>query len=124
MKRLLPILLCTTALAATPEATPKQAWSTFRTQLNQQCPDKHLDLLAPADLLNTIEDYEQTLSATDEALVNKYKDRACRNVAAGASCDNTGFLQAAIKINRLDHFTAKLCTQPIVCTGQSQCKTP
>ncbi|WP_263411378.1 hypothetical protein [Terriglobus tenax] len=124
MKKLLPILLCATAFAAAPDTTPRQARAAFEQLLKDQCPQKHLELLAPADLLNTIEDYELTLNAEEMALVHKYQYRACHNVAAGATCDNTGFLQAAIKLNRLDHFTAKLCTQPILCTEQSKCSMP
>ena len=123
MKKLLPILLTTTALAA-PDATPRQAWKSFYDLLQQQCPAKRLDLMAPAELLNSIEDYETTLSAPDMVLVNKYMARACRDVAAGAACNNTGFLQATIKLNRLDHFAGKLCQLPVVCTAQSKCAVP
>lgn len=123
MKKLLLILLTTSALAA-PDATPKQAWKSFHDLLQQQCPAKRLDLMAPAELLNSIEDYEAQLSAQEMALVDKYTTRACRDVAAGASCSNTGFLQAAIKLNRLDHFAGKLCQLPVVCTSQSKCVVP
>ena len=123
MKKLLPLLLTTTALAA-PDATPKQAWKNFHDLLQQQCPAKRLDLMAPAELLNSIEDYETQLSAQEMALVDKYTTRACRDVAAGAACNNTGFLQAAMKFNRLDHFAGKLCQLPMVCTAPSKCTVP
>ena len=123
MKKLLPLLLTATALAA-PDATPRQAWKNFHDLLQQKCPVKRLDLMAPAELLNSIEDYETQLSAQDMALVDKYTTRACRDVAAGAACTNTGFLQAAIKLNRLEHFTGKLCQLPVVCTAQSKCTVP
>ena len=116
-------MLTATAFAA-PDATPRQAWKSFHELLQQQCPAKRLDLMAPAELLNSIEDYETQLSAQEMALVDKYTTRACRDVAAGAACNNTGFLQAAIKLNRLDHFTGKLCQLPVVCTAQSKCAVP
>lgn len=123
MKKLLPLMLTASALAA-PDATPRQAWKNFHDLLQQQCPVKRLDLMAPAELLNSIEDYETQLSAQDIALVDKYTTRACRDVAAGAACNNTGFLQAAIKLNRLEHVTGKLCQLPVVCTAQSKCSVP
>ena len=93
----------------------------FDTVVEVPIPD---ELMAPAELLNSIEDYETQLSAQDMALVDKYTTRACRDVAAGTACNNTGFLQAAMKLNRLEHFTGKLCQLPVVCTAQSKCVVP
>ncbi len=118
----LAILLSLTLYAnATSSPTPKQSLTLYRSQLSAKCPDKHLEMLSPAALSDLDDAFLPRFSPTQRRIVQASIDRSCRGIDMGATCGNIGFLQATIRLHKLDAFTSRVCAQQQRCTDYSMC---
>ncbi|HEX9202307.1 MAG TPA: hypothetical protein VF865_22315 [Acidobacteriaceae bacterium] len=97
------------------------AWDAYTTRLAKSCPEKHLDMLAPGELIDTVDEFTDSLPSNQKKIVKASIGRSCRGVDMGASCGNTGFLQAAVKLRQLDHFVTKVCALHERCNNYSDC---
>lgn len=70
-----------------------QAWHVYKTELAKQYGAKHLELLAPAELRDALDDYKQTASQALSQQMSRAEKLECRNVVAGASCSNVGDIE-------------------------------
>lgn len=114
-------LLCTVNLSAGTTTSRQRAWDLYRNALARSCPDKHLEMLAPGELIDTVDEFTKSLPSNKKIVVKASIKRTCSGVEMGASCDNTGFLQAAVRLGELDHFVARMCTLRERCTDYSKC---
>lgn len=107
--------------AATATLSPQAASALYRQQLAAKCPDKHLEMLSPASLSDLDDTFMPYFSPAQRRVVQTSIHRSCRGIDMGASCGNVGFLQAAIRLHKLDAFTTRVCAQHQRCTGYSTC---
>jgi len=96
----------------------QRAWNDA---LNEQCPGKHLTWLAPADLREALDDYKQQVSPKDRYAMDAAASTRCRDVMAGASCDNQADLVFAQARSDLANVAAMTCAEFARCNAQSQC---
>jgi hypothetical protein len=97
------------------------AWEAYTSRLAKSCPGKRLEMLAPGELLDIVDEFTGSLPSNKQKIVKASEQRSCRGVEMGATCDNTGFLEAAIQIKELDRFVSKVCALPERCKDYSDC---
>jgi hypothetical protein len=112
------LAIATASGAKAGDADVRQAWNDA---LNQQCPGKHLTWLAPADLRDVLDDYKQQVSPEDGRAMDAAETTRCRDVVAGASCDNQADLVFAQAHGLLAKVAAMTCAEFARCDAQSQC---
>ena len=115
----LSIAITFPAIAQTP--VPADAWKSYLSKLDTQCADKHLNWYSPADLNDIVEDFTQHLTEDQQKTVKQFSDKACKNSEGGVTCGNTGFLQAAVQLGKIDDFVTRVCRVPMRCKAQSDC---
>lgn len=121
LSALATVFILTIAMAAGAQADDvdvRQAWDDT---LNQQCPGKHLTWLAPADLRDALDDYKRQASPEDGRAMDAAEATRCRDVVAGASCDNQADLVFAQAHGLLAKVAAMTCAEFTRCDAQSQC---
>ncbi|MEJ1267644.1 hypothetical protein WDV93_10905 [Pantoea ananatis] len=72
-------------------------WQIYQAELARQCPAKHLEWLAPADIRDALDDYQSHLSTGLQSAMTTAERHSCRDVSAGVTCDNVGDLDIAWK---------------------------
>ena len=115
------LLLVTLSAAATSAPSPGAALTLYHQQLVAKCPDKHLEMLSPASLSDIDDSFLPHFSPAQRKAVQSSITRSCRGIEMGATCGNVGFLQAAIRLHKLDAFTNQVCAQKQRCTDYSMC---
>lgn len=121
------VLLCVPAFG---EGWPPPEWQRYSADLARICPDKHLDLLSPADLNDVIEiDYRHRLAPAVrtelDRLAGRRADggvRACAGVN-GTSCPNMAYLRAALAMKRTYDLAVQVCSMHEECRAQSDRRT-
>ncbi len=95
----------------------------YHDALRHRCPEKHLDLLSPADLNDVIESLRDSLPPARRGRLDRTADmkRACAHTIAGIGCMNTAYIHAATRLELLPEFAKMVCGLPIACTAQSDC---
>lgn len=109
------------AAAATPTTDFERVWQPYTTQLARQCPAKHLEWLAPAELRDALDDYKTHLSVTARQDMDRAEVRHCANVMAGASCSNVGDIEVAETRRALPQLAESTCDRFAMCREQSDC---
>ncbi len=112
------LAIATAFVAKADDMSVRRAWDDA---LNQQCPGEHLTWLAPADLRDALDDYKQQASPQDRRAMDAAEFKRCRNVMAGASCDNQADLVLAQARGDLASIAAMTCAEFAHCDAQSQC---
>ncbi|MCW0317784.1 hypothetical protein NB724_002935 [Pantoea ananatis] len=106
------------ALAAPPVAS---VWQVYQAELARQCPAKHLEWLAPADIRDALDDYKSRLSTGLQSAMTTAERHRCRDVSAGVTCDNVGDLDIAWKNDLMPAVAASFCRRFTMCRKQSDC---
>jgi hypothetical protein len=107
-----------TALA---ETAYEKVMQPFTAELSRQCPSKRLQLLAPADLRDLLDDYKSGLGPSYRRTFDRSERRHCLRAIAGASCQNVGDVAAAEHLNLTGSLAAFVCAKAPACRAQSDC---
>lgn len=121
MRRQIAFLLLagsTQVLAAAPAG---EVWHAYLNQLARQCPSKHLEWLAPADIRDALDEYKSHLSHGLQKAMAAAENHRCQDISAGATCDNVGDLDVANIHGLLPSVTASFCERFARCSKQSDC---
>lgn len=114
-------LACMLVGAAPPGDGWSRTWATYHAELARQCPAKHLDLLAPADLRDALDTFKGSLSARARRRMDGAERRACASSVAGATCSNAGDVRVAQAHRLLPRLVASVCASFTGCAEQSDC---
>jgi hypothetical protein len=90
-------------------------------ELSRQCPDKHLELLAPAALRDALDDYKSSLLRRQEKQMDLAEGADCADSMAGTSCPNVADIRVANRLNLTRNLAAKICGAFKLCRKQSDC---
>ncbi len=114
------------ASAQTPDDVYRTAAMRYDAGLAAQCPDKHLNWIAPGELPDHIDAFETKLGGAVSAKVDQVAstlpgggEAHCPGV--GASCGDTTRIAAYHRLDLLPKFVAFMCALPETCSGQSTC---
>ena len=101
----------------------------YQAGLNAVCPQKRLDLVAPGELPDDIDDFESRLDRETVTSIKRAAqslpgggDKRCPGV--GAACGSHTRLAAYDQLALLAKFVAFMCALPERCSAQSTCDTP
>ena len=111
--------------SAQTEAGARDGWwasKRYYTGLAQQCPQKHLDLMAYGELPDLIDAFGKRLSKAEWAAIRRAEADRCGADAIGASCGNEGFLRVMVERKRLGEFVQFVCALPEHCTERAECE--
>ena len=106
------ILVCLSCVSVTLAAEVNQnVWGKWRKAWEQQCPSRHLDLLADSEQDELITDFENTLQQSINKKVDTIADidKRCADVKIGFYCEMAVYLDAYVKLGLLHNFTAFGC---------------
>ncbi|MGG6101410.1 hypothetical protein QNH99_12055 [Pantoea allii] len=121
MRLELAVLLFAGSTAALAAAPADHAWQTYMAELTRQCPSKHLEWLAPADIRDALDDYKSHLNTDLQHAMTASEHHRCQGVSAGATCDNSGDLDIAQKNGLIPSVAASFCHRFVRCSKQSDC---
>jgi hypothetical protein len=123
--RLGPILLaaCLAALAGSARAQPAfdAARDQFEAELAEQCPQKQLEMLAPRDLRDGLDDYKAGLSQDQLARLQQAEQTQCSSMDAGVACVNMADIAAAGDMGEMTNLARSLCLDFLRCRDQGAC---
>ena len=100
---------------------PAAAREQFEQALQDQCPQKQLQMLSPRDLTDGLDQYKSGLAADVRATLFKSETDHCSTLDAGASCVNLADIAAAGAVGRMDELVTSICTTFLRCRDQGQC---
>jgi hypothetical protein len=94
--------------------------------LARECPSKHLEWISPADLGELIDNFHESLLASQKEKLDLANDEktSCAKVMMGMTCGNVAALHAMTKVGLLTTFANKVCASHLICRGQSDCSYP
>ncbi len=90
-------------------------------ELRRQCPEKHLELLAPADLNFVLEGLKPKLTTDQQARMARAERSDCAHSIAGVSCLNVGDFRVAGRSKLVPKLAASVCASFKACVSQSNC---
>jgi hypothetical protein len=93
----------------------------FQAQLQEQCPDKQLQLLSARDLRDGLDDYKDGLEPDLHDRLQQAEQTRCSTLDAGAACVNLADLVAADQMGRIDDVAHAICTTFLRCHDQGVC---
>ena len=122
MRRMLVAAMIMGVASSASASTPyERLMAPYLAELGSQCPDKHLELLAPADLRDALDDFKAHLPREQQARMDKAEASHCANSIAGTSCANSGDITVAEKLKLTSSVAAKVCGSFKLCRKQSDC---
>jgi hypothetical protein len=116
-------LLLAAALAGPANRAGALPSDPYRTALSRVCPTKHLERLAPADLLEDLEAFPRSLPPRLRDRLEKSSragESRCADVG-GASCVDRERLRAIERLHLTRRFAARVCTVHLGCRTTSDC---
>jgi len=93
----------------------------FEAALDQNCPQKQLQLLSARDLRDGLEEYTEGLSPDEHERVAKAETDRCSTGDSGAACVNMADIQAADDVGRIDDLSLSICGFFLRCRDQGDC---
>ena len=93
----------------------------FQAELAAQCPEKQLQMLAPRDLRDGLDDYKEGLSQDQLARLQQAEQTQCSSMDAGVACVNMADIAAAGEMGEMSHFATSLCLDFLRCRDQGVC---
>ena len=90
-------------------------------ELAKQCPTKHLELLAPADLQDALAEFKSALPKKQQACMARAERLNCAHIEQGTSCLNVGDLDVANRLELTNKVATNVCASFKECLGQSNC---
>jgi hypothetical protein len=114
--------LLSLVLAAAP-AHGRTAQDQFRAALARTCPVKHLDRLAPADLLGDVEGFPRSLPPSLHRRLTRGATAAMARCAHvdGTACADAVWLDAIARQRLIGRFAARVCSAHLSCRGGGDC---
>lgn len=111
------------ALAWSAQAQPAGDDTTdhYFAELDQQCPDKLLQYLSPADLRDGLDDWVAGQSQDAQDQVRQAESARCSVTGAGANCVNQADIIAADRLGLTSDLAGSICASFLRCRSQGDC---
>jgi hypothetical protein len=107
--------------ASAQDAGTGDATDNYVSQISQQCPDKLLQYLSPADLRDGLDDWVSSLSQDQQDELRKAEQARCAADAAGASCVNIADIGEADRMGLTGDLAGSICGAFLRCRSQGDC---
>jgi hypothetical protein len=93
----------------------------FEAELSNQCPEKQLQMLAPRDLRDGLDDYKEGLSQDQLARWQQAEQSDCSTMDAGVACVNMADIATAGDMGQMSNLATSLCLDFLRCRDQGVC---
>jgi hypothetical protein len=103
------------------QVNPQESRDQFQQGLQQQCPDKQLELLSARDLSDGLDQYKSGLPNDVRDRMVKAETDHCSSLDAGAACVNLADIAQANVEGRMDELVTSICTTFLRCHDAGQC---